>query len=54
MFAEEMARVFGVPFELIPFKVKPVSPQPPRPDPNHMVSGYHQSGQFEVYIDCGV
>ncbi len=66
MFAEETAKVFGVPFELIPFKVKPVGPQPPQPDPNHIfsvpekaeyeinfpiVSGYHQSGQFEVHID---
>jgi len=66
MFAEETAKVFGVPFELIPFKVKPVGPQPPKPDPNHIfsvpeksayeitfpvVSGYHQSGQFDVHID---
>ena len=66
MFAEETAKVFGVPFELIPFKVKPVGPQPPQPDPNHIfsvpekseyeitfpvVSGYHQSGQFDVHID---
>ena len=66
MFAEETAKVFGVPFELIPFKVKPVGPQPPQPEPNHIysvpekaeyeiifpiVSGYHQSGQFDVHID---
>lgn len=66
MFAEETAKVFGVPFELIPFKVKPVGPQPTQPDPNHIfsvpekskyeitfpvVSGYHQSGQFDVHID---
>lgn len=66
MFAEETAKVFGVPFELIPFKVKPVGPQPPQPDPNHIfsvpeksayeitfpvVSGYHQSGQFDVHVD---
>lgn len=66
MFAEETAKVFGVPFELIPFKVKPVGPQPPQPDPNHIfsvpekadyeitfpaVAGYHQSGQFDVHID---
>lgn len=66
MFAEETAKVFGVPFELIPFKVKPVGPQPPQPDPNHIysvpekaeyeitfpiVTGYHQSGQFDVHID---
>ena len=66
MFAEETAKVFGVPFELIPFKVKPVGPQPPQPDPNHIfsvpekadyeitfpiVSGYHQTGQFDVHVD---
>ncbi|MEZ5936092.1 MAG: DEAD/DEAH box helicase family protein [Alphaproteobacteria bacterium] len=66
MFAEETAKVFGVPFELIPFKVKPVGPQLPQPDPNHIysvpekaeyeitfpiVTGYHQSGQFDVHID---
>ncbi|KAA0592930.1 type III restriction enzyme [Azospirillum lipoferum] len=66
MFAEETAKVFGVPFELIPFKVKPVGPQPPQRDPSHIysvlekaeyeitfpiVSGYHQSGKFEVFVD---
>lgn len=62
MFAEETAKVFGVPFELIPFKVKPVGPQPPQPDPNHIysvpekaeyeinfpvVSGYHSLGSLK-------
>lgn len=66
MFAEETAKVFGVPFELIPFKVSPVGPQPPQPDPNHIysvtekaeyeitfpiVTGYHQAGEFEVFVD---
>lgn len=66
MFAEETAKVFGVPFELIPFKVAPAGPQPPQADPNHIysvpekaeyeitfpiVTGYHQSGQFEVSVD---
>lgn len=66
MFAEETAKVFGVPFELIPFKVAPAGPTPPQPDPNHIysvperaafeitfpvVTGYHQSGQFEVFVD---
>lgn len=66
MFAEETAKVFGVPFELIPFKVAPAGPQPPQPDPNHIysvaekaeyeitfpiVTGYHQSGRFEVSVD---
>lgn len=66
MFAEETAKVFGVPFELIPFKVSPAGPTPPQPDPNHIysvpekaefeitfpvVTGYHQSGQFDVFVD---
>jgi type III restriction enzyme len=66
MFAEETAKVFGVPFELIPFKVSPVGPQPPQPDPNHIysvpekagyeitfpvVTGYHEAGTFEVFVD---
>ncbi|TPK49600.1 hydrolase [Mesorhizobium sp. B2-5-4] len=66
MFAEETAKVFGVPFELIPFKVAPAGPQPPLPDPNHIysvpekaeyeitfpiVTGYHQSGSFDVSVD---
>ncbi|KYK45333.1 hydrolase [Bradyrhizobium liaoningense] len=65
-FAEETAKVFGVPFELIPFKVAPAGPQPPQPEPNHIysvpekaeyeitfpiVTGYHQSGSFEVAVD---
>jgi type III restriction enzyme len=66
MFAEETAKVFGVPFELIPFKVSPAGPPPPTPDPNHIysvpekaafeitfpiVTGYHEQGQFDVFID---
>lgn len=66
MFAEETAKVFGVPFELIPFKVTPPGPTPPQPDPNHIysvpekaayeitfpvVTGYHQAGDFEVFVD---
>ena len=66
MFTEETAKVFGVPFELIPFKVSPAGPALPTPEPNHIysvpekaafeitfpvVSGYHESGQFDVSID---
>jgi len=66
MFAEETAKVFGVPFELIPFKVSPAGPTPPPPDPNHIfsvpekaqyeitfpiVTGYHQTGRFDVHVD---
>ena len=66
LFAEETAKVFGVPFELIPFKVSPPGPTPPPPEPNHIfsvpeksayeigfpiVTGYHESGQFDVVVD---
>ena len=66
MFAEETAKVFGVPFELIPFKVTAHGPTPPQPDPNHIysvpekaeheitfpiVTGYHQSGALDVFVD---
>ncbi|WP_139559626.1 BPTD_3080 family restriction endonuclease [Methylotetracoccus oryzae] len=66
MFAEETAKVFGVPFELIPFKVAPAGPTPEAPDPSHIysvpekatyeitfpiVTGYHESGQFDVFVD---
>uniref|UniRef100_A0A1W6STP2 Hydrolase n=2 Tax=Nitrosospira lacus TaxID=1288494 RepID=A0A1W6STP2_9PROT len=66
MFAEETAKVFGVPFELIPFKVSLPGPTTPKPQPNHiysvpekaeyeitfpMVTGYHESGQFDVCVD---
>lgn len=66
MFAEETAKVFGVPFELIPFKVAPTEQQPPQPDPNHIysvpekaeyeisfpiVTGYHQSGSLDVSVN---
>ena len=66
MFSEETAQVFGVPFELIPFKVRKPGPTPPTPDPNHIfsvpekadyeitfpiVTGYHESGQFDVHVD---
>ena len=66
-FAEETAKVFGVPFELIPFKVAPAGPTPPpQPDPNQIysvpekagheitfpiVTGYHQSGALDVFVD---
>ena len=65
-FAEETAKVFGVPFELIPFKVTPHGPTPPQPDPSHIysvpekaeheitfpiVTGYHQSGALDVFVD---
>jgi type III restriction enzyme len=66
MFAEETAKVFGVPFELIPFKVSPSGPTPPTAEPKHIYSvpekiafeigfpvltGYHEAGQFEASVD---
>jgi type III restriction enzyme len=66
MFAEETAKVFGVPFELVPFKVSSPGPTPPTPEPKHIysvsekanfeinfpiVTGYHESGQFDVSMD---
>ena len=68
MFAEETAKVFGVPFELVPFKVTSPGPTPPQPEPNHIysvpekaeheiifpiVTGYHQSDALDVRIDWG-
>lgn len=65
-FVEETAKVFGVPFELIPFKVSPPGPTPIQPEPKHIysvpertdfeiefpiVTGYHQTGQFDVVVD---
>ena len=66
LFAEEVAKVFGVPFELIPFKVSAGQSSTPAPEPTHIysmpersafaiefpiVTGYHQSGQFDVRVE---
>ncbi len=66
MFAEETAKVFGVPFELIPFKVTSTGPTLPQPEPIHIysvpqkaeheitfpiVTGFHQSGALDVIVD---
>ena len=66
MFAEETAKVFGVPFELIPFKVDLPKPPPPRSPRKHIyavpekaeheitfpiVEGYHQSDSLNVFVD---
>ena len=65
-FAEETAKVFGVPFELVPFKVRENRDPVVRPDPNHiysvpeqeqyeitfpLVTGYQQQGGADVTID---
>ena len=65
MFTEETAKVFGIPFELIPFK-RSNGPSPPPPVYKHIyavpekagyeitfpiVTGYHQVGEFNVFVD---
>lgn len=65
-FPEETAKIFGVPFELVPFKVTPVGPPLPPPDRSHIfsvpekaeyeitfpiVTGYHRSDTFNVNVD---
>ena len=65
-FGEESARVFGVPFELIPLKVSQPGTSPPKPDPTHifsvpekqryqitfpMVSGYFMQEEAAVSVD---
>jgi type III restriction enzyme len=46
-FEEETAKVFGVPFELVPFKVsKPRDPKPPK-EPNHIFSDPDKE-QYEI------
>ena len=36
LMSEEVAKVFGVPFEAIPFKANPTGPTPPKPDRVHV------------------
>jgi hypothetical protein len=65
-FAEETAKVFGVPFELVPFKVREPRDNVTMPEPHHIYSvpekadyeivfpiltGYQQKGRFEVTVD---
>jgi type III restriction enzyme len=64
-FEEETAKVFGVPFELVPFKVSGTKETKPQPDPNHVfsdpakeqyeiefpiVEGYYSPQTFEVNV----
>ncbi len=66
MFAEETAKVFGVPFELVPFKVRKSREPLEQPEPNHIysvpekapyeitfpiVTGYHQVGGTGITVD---
>jgi type III restriction enzyme len=65
-FAEETAKVFGVPFELVPFKVRESRDPVEQPEPNHIysvpekatyeiafpiVTGYQQSGGVDVAVE---
>lgn len=65
-FREETAKVFGVPFELIPFKVEGTKEQAPTPPANHifavpekarfeidfpLVEGYQDPGITQIAID---
>ena len=65
-FAEETAKVFGVPFELVPFKVRATHDTKEKPDPNHIysvpekatyemtfpvVTGYQQDGRSSIALD---
>jgi type III restriction enzyme len=46
-FAEEVAKVFGVPFEVIPFKANPTGPAPPPPKRHH-VHAIPEKQQYEI------
>lgn len=67
-FTEETAKVFGVPFELIPFKVEEGAAPAPTPLSNHIyavpektefeitfpvVEGYHDPGVVELALEWG-
>jgi type III restriction enzyme len=44
---EEVAKVFGVPFEVIPFKANPQGPSPPKPKRHH-VQAIPARSRFEI------
>ena len=46
-FTEEVAKVFGVPFEVIPFKANPTGPVPP-PPPKHRIQALPGKAKFEI------
>jgi type III restriction enzyme len=46
-FGEETAKVFGVPFELVPFKVRPGKETPPPPPPRHIFS-VPEKAKYEI------
>ncbi len=64
--SEEVAKILGVPFEIVPFKANPKGPRVPRPKPNHVralperaaleirfprVEGYRQAIRSRVKVD---
>jgi type III restriction enzyme len=46
---EEVAKVFGVPFEVIPFKENKVGPRPPQPKRHH-IHAIPEKAQFEIWF----
>lgn len=46
---EEVAKIFGVPFETIPFKANPAGPQPP-PEKRHHVHAIPERSYFEIFF----
>jgi type III restriction enzyme len=44
---EEVAKVFGVPFEVIPFKANPTGPRPPQPKRHH-IQALPEKASFEI------
>lgn len=44
---EEVAKVFGVPFEVVPFKQNPIGPRTP-PEKRHRVHAVPQKAEFEI------
>lgn len=48
-FAEEVAKVFGVPFEIVPFKANPQGPRPPR-EKRHHVRAVPGKEQYRIGI----
>ncbi len=64
--SEEVAKILGVPFEIVPFKTNPSGPRQPRPKPHHVhpvperaaleirfprVEGYRQAIRSRVAVD---
>lgn len=48
-FTEEVAKVFGVPFEVIPFKTNPTGPAPPPPKRHH-VCALPEKAEYEIFF----